>query len=72
MVKNLQRAGAPVDGIGAACHLTEAPNGSVLLKRLDRLSEAGVPIWISHYSFPESDTNKKAEALYDMALVAMR
>lgn len=72
MVERFRSVGAPVGGIGVRAVFTEPPSPSLILDRLDRLSEAGVPIWITGYSFSHSDQAIKVKALEDFMLAVSR
>lgn len=62
-VADLEAGGAEVDGIGAQGHFPEAPEGEVVLRRLDHLARAGRPIWITEFDCPVVDESARADAL---------
>lgn len=71
-VKRLRENGAPVDGIGVNAVFADAPSGDLILERLDRLSEAGVPVWITGYAYSNTNESRRAEALDDFMLAVRR
>ena len=72
-VKRLRSSGVPVDGIGVNAVLGDViPAGPLIADRIDRLAEAGVPIWITGYSFSHSDQAVRATALQDFLLAVAR
>ena len=72
-VKRLRSSGVPVDGIGVNAVFEDViPSGPLIADRIDRLAEAGVPIWITGYSFSHSDQVVRATALQDFLLAVAR
>jgi len=67
-VISLRSQGVPVDGIGIHAVFEEAPNGPLIVDRLSWLAEAGVPIWITGYSFAHPDEVERAVALDDFLM----
>ncbi|XP_060068736.1 uncharacterized protein LOC132548855 [Ylistrum balloti] len=68
MMKN---AGVPIYGIGIQCHTNAHLNISVLKYRLDKVAEAGLPIWITEFTVNEPNEVLKANALEDMLTLFM-
>jgi len=63
-IQGLISNGAPVQGIGAQCHM----GGSTIepltvYSRLDSLAEIGLPIWCTEYDFAAADVNVRADGL---------
>lgn len=69
---SLRSQGVPVDGIGIHAVFEEAPNGPLIVDRLNWLAEAGVPIWITGYSFAHPDEVERAVALDDFLMAVTR
>ena len=72
-VNRMRSSGVPVDGIGVNAVFEDViPSGPLIADRIDRLAEAGVPIWITGYSFSHSDPAVQATALQDFLLAVAR
>ena len=66
------RAGTPVDAVGAQCHFDKRPQGPIILRRLNRLASAGLPIWVTELDYADSDDSKLADGLEDALLAFFR
>ena len=67
-IKSLQESGVPVGGIGLQGHFDRIqmiPKPSILLKRLDRLAELGLPIKITEFDFDTTNEKQKAKKLVE-------
>ncbi|KAL6624434.1 hypothetical protein ACP70R_031755 [Stipagrostis hirtigluma subsp. patula] len=63
LIRELQRGGAPVGGVGIQGHVTN-PAGEVICDALDRLAAAtGLPIWITELDVSEADEALRADDL---------
>ncbi|KAK3083789.1 hypothetical protein FSP39_003248 [Pinctada imbricata] len=64
---HMKKAGVPLYGIGVQGHFSSSNIDMTTLKyRLDKVAEAGLPIWITELTIKEQDENKKAAALEDV------
>lgn len=64
--KTFRAAGVPIHGVGIQSHIIPSDVDPTAMKmRLDKVAEAGVPIWITELSVEETDENIKAAALED-------
>ncbi|PFX28014.1 Endo-1,4-beta-xylanase [Stylophora pistillata] len=61
--KDLLLRGIPLDGIGVQGHFTGHVNPSLLQYRLNMLSEARIPIWLTEVDVLEKDPVKRADSL---------
>lgn len=65
-VKYLIDNKAPIDGIGEQAHIGGTPPGiDLVLKRLDRFAEFGLPIQISEFDITSDDDDFKARYMRD-------
>ncbi|SOD99311.1 endo-1,4-beta-xylanase [Spirosoma fluviale] len=65
-VKFLKDQHAPIDGIGEQAHIGGTPPGiELVLKRLDRFAEFGLPIQISEFDITSDDDDFKARYMRD-------
>ncbi|KAL6594665.1 hypothetical protein ACP70R_048403 [Stipagrostis hirtigluma subsp. patula] len=62
LVGELRRGGATVGGIGVQGHLRN-PVGEIICDALDKLSAAGLPIWITELDVTEPDEALRADDL---------
>jgi GH35 family endo-1,4-beta-xylanase len=63
-IQNLLDDGAPVQGIGAQCHMGGSSIDTfTVYSRLDSLAQLGLPIWCTEYDFAAADVNVRAEGL---------
>ncbi|KAK7104510.1 uncharacterized protein [Littorina saxatilis] len=70
--KKYKAANVGLGGMGVQCHFAEEimPDASLVKERLDLLSTAGVPIWVTELDVVAVDENKRAD-LYEAALRAL-
>ncbi|KAK7104506.1 uncharacterized protein [Littorina saxatilis] len=70
--KKYKAANVGLGGMGVQCHFPEEimPDASAVKQRLDLLSTAGVPIWVTELDVVAVDENKRAD-LYEAALRAL-
>jgi GH35 family endo-1,4-beta-xylanase len=61
-IQNLIANGAPVQGIGAQCHMNTIDSVTVY-NRIDSLAQLGLPIWCTEYDFAAADFNARADGL---------
>jgi len=61
-IQNLLDDGAPVQGIGAQCHMGTIDTITVY-NRIDSLAQMGLPIWCTEYDFAAADFNARADGL---------
>lgn len=62
----MKKSGVPIYGMGIQCHTNAHLNISTLKYRIDKVAEAGLPIWITEFTVNEKDEHLKAKALEDM------
>jgi GH35 family endo-1,4-beta-xylanase len=62
-IRGLLAGGAPVQGVGAQCHMQGRVDGQVVLDRLDKLAEAGLPIWATEFDTVDADAGVRADNL---------
>lgn len=63
----LKAAGVPISGIGIQGHFHSSDFDINIVKhRLDKIAEAGIPIWITEMSVSDHDDHKKAEAIENL------
>ncbi|XP_033754712.1 endo-1,4-beta-xylanase 1-like [Pecten maximus] len=67
----LKNAGVPLYGIGIQCHTNSHLDITSLKYRLDKIAEAGLPIWITEFTVDEADEGLKADALENMMTLFM-
>ncbi|XP_076467138.1 uncharacterized protein LOC143298224 [Babylonia areolata] len=69
--REVKNANVGLYGMGAQCHFgdEEEPNVNDINNRLNTLSQAGVPIWITELDVQSWDENKRADS-YEKALTA--
>ncbi|KAK7104507.1 hypothetical protein V1264_019210 [Littorina saxatilis] len=70
--KKYKAANVGLSGMGVQCHFPEGltPDATAIKQRLDLLSTAGVPIWVTELDVVAVDENKRAD-LYEAALRAL-
>uniref|UniRef100_A0A194AL08 Putative endo-1,4-beta-xylanase A-like protein isoform X2 n=1 Tax=Pinctada fucata TaxID=50426 RepID=A0A194AL08_PINFU len=63
----MKSAGVPLYGIGVQAHFKSGIiNIDSVKYRLDKVAEAGLPIWITEFTVTEADDTKQASALEDL------
>lgn len=62
LVKELQKEGAQVGGIGVKGHIS-SPVGSIVCTALDKLSMLGLPIWLTELDVSSSNEHVRADDL---------
>ncbi len=63
-ISGLIANGAPVQGIGAQCHMSgDSLDPLTIYGRLDSLAQLGLPIWCTEYDFAAADFNTRADGL---------
>ncbi|XP_033754378.1 LOW QUALITY PROTEIN: endo-1,4-beta-xylanase 1-like [Pecten maximus] len=67
----LKNAGVPLYGIGIQCHTNSHMDITTLKYRLDKIAEAGLPIWITEFTVNEANEGLKADALENMMTLFM-
>ncbi|XP_060079695.1 uncharacterized protein LOC132559101 [Ylistrum balloti] len=67
----LKNAGIPLYGIGIQCHTNSHMDITSLKYRLDKIAEAGLPIWITEFTVNEANEALKANALENMMTLFM-
>ncbi|OWF42294.1 uncharacterized protein LOC110461355 [Mizuhopecten yessoensis] len=68
---DLKNAGIPLYGIGIQCHTNSHMDITSLKYRLDKIAEAGLPIWITEFTVNEANEGLKADALENMLTLFM-
>ncbi|OWF42293.1 uncharacterized protein LOC110461311 [Mizuhopecten yessoensis] len=69
--EELKNAGIPLYGIGIQCHTNSHMDITSLKYRLDKIAEAGLPIWITEFTVNEANEGLKADALENMLTLFM-
>ncbi|XP_064599691.1 anti-sigma-I factor RsgI6-like [Liolophura sinensis] len=67
--KDYKASGTHIGGIGVQCHfgMEQYPDPSTVNSRLDKLAQAGLPIWVTELDVQSNDVNKRAD-YYETAL----
>lgn len=63
--KKFLKAKVPLEALGCQGHFHERPEGPAILKRLDKLAVAGLPIWITELDYVHKRGYQRALALQD-------
>lgn len=70
--KSFLADGVQVQALGVQSHFNSRPRGPLILKRLDRLAAAGLPLWVTELDYADSSDQELADALKDALLAFFR